>query len=185
MNKKPSFAQVVAVLELFARFHPDGLGLLLGNGREPDGMEIAEMISSLSPQSGLGIRVMGGRSIPEAERIITMPETVCEVINAIGGWDYIHKITREVSEDFGEKLWREAVDYSVYISRQGNGNIRGEYQSLNNIFNTDGTGKHDICARTAKRRFRNMIRVIALKIRSFPPNGGFELESSTSGGYPK
>ena len=185
MNKKPSFAQVVAVLELFARFHPDGLGLLLGNGREPDGLEIAEMISSLSPQSGLGIRVMGGRAIPEAERIITMSETVFEVINAIGGWDYIHKITREVAKDFGDKLWREAIDYSIYISRQGNGNIRAEYQSPNNIFNTDGTGKHDICVRTARRRFRRLMRVITLKIRSFPPDDGFELENSTNGGYPK
>jgi DUF917 family protein len=52
------------------------------------------------------------------------------------------------------------------------------------MFGTGGGARHWISERTARRRFRKLMRIIALKILSFPPDGGFDLSPSTDGGYP-
>jgi hypothetical protein len=181
---KPTIAQVVAVLELLARFHPAGLGLLLGQVREPEAAEVAEIIAAFSGRSYLGVRIAGGRAIPEAERFVILGDIFFSIIEAISGWEHVYRMTREVKDDVGPELWQEAADYAANIAlggkmRDGRGGMGKHF------FNTNGAGKHQIDERTARRRFRNLVRIIALKILSFPANGDFRLESSTSGNMPK
>jgi hypothetical protein len=183
MSKKPSISQVVALLEFFARFHPAGLGLLLGQVEEPSAAELTGIIYSFSSQSNLGVRIGGGLFIPEAERVTSLHGIVMDIIDSVGGWEHIHKITREVKNEVHPNLWRESADYAAHITpgglvRDGKGGMGGR------MFRTSGGGRHGICERTARRRFRNLMRIIALKILSFPPDGGFALSSSTDGGYP-
>jgi hypothetical protein len=183
VTRKPSTAQVVALLEFFARFHPAGLGLLLGGVRDPSAAEIADMIRSFSSQSDLGTRISGGLFIPEAERVAGLYEAITGIIDSIGGWAHIHEMAREVRADVSAGMWSEAADYAANIApggmvRDGAGGMGGR------MFGA-GAGRHDICGRTARRRFRNLMRVMALKILSFPPDGGFELNATTGGGYPR
>jgi hypothetical protein len=184
MKNKPTVAQVVAVLELLARFHPAGLGVLLGQVREPDATEIAEIIAAFSGRSYLGVRISGGREIPEAERFVVLGDIFFGIIEAIGGWEHVYLMTREVKDDIGPELWGEAADYAAHIV-QGGKVHDGRGGMGKKFFRTNGEGKHDIEERTAKRRFRYIMRIIALKILSFPADGDFRLESSTSGNFPK
>ncbi|MDR1516259.1 MAG: hypothetical protein LBS45_11245 [Synergistaceae bacterium] len=183
MNKKPSMSQVVALLEFFARFHPAGLGLLLGQVEEPSATELRDIIYSFSSLSHLGVRISGGVFIPEAERVTGLYEIVMKIIDSIGGWEHIYKITLEVKSEVPPNLWRESADYAAHITpgglvRDGEGGMGGQ------MFKTSGGGRHGICERTARRRFRKLMRIIALKILSFPPDGGFSLSPTTGGGYP-
>ena len=184
MKKQPTIAQVVAVLELIARFHPAGLGVLLGQVRAPESAEISEILLSFSERSYLGIRIIGGHEIPAAERLIFICETFFEIINAIGGWEHINRMTREVRDEVSDRFWQEAADYATHISPGGK--VRdGRGGMGDRLYSTNGHGKYDICERTARRRFRNLMRIIALKILSFPVKGDFDLSSSVLGGYPK
>jgi hypothetical protein len=183
MSRKPSTAQVVAALEFFARLHPAGLGLLLGQVEDPSLEEIAEIFGALSQGSGLNARISGGRFIPDEERVILMCEILTGTVDAIGGWEHIHKMTREVKQDVHPEYWREMADYAAYVSpggkvRDGLGGMGGR------VFSSSGGARHDTCIRTTRRRFRRFLRGIAVKILSFPPDGEFELTSSTRGGYP-
>ena len=183
-KQKPTIAQVVAVLELLARFHPAGLGLLLGQVREPEAAEIAEIIAAFSGRSYLGVRIAGGREIPEAERIVVLGDIFFSIIEAIGGWEHIYRVTREIKDDVGAGLWQGAVDYATHIIQGGK--VRdGRGGMGKRFFNTNGEAKHEIDERTARRRFRALMRIIALKILSFPKDGDFRLESSTSGNFPR
>ena len=184
MDKKPTVAQVVAVLELLARFHPGGLGVLLGHVREPSGSEITAILSSFSEHSDIGVRISGGSAIPEAERIIMLEEIFFGIIDAIGGWEHVYRMTREVKDTISPAFWAEAADYATHIAHGGK--IRdGSGGMGTRLFRTSGDGRHEISERTARRRFRNLMRIIALKILSFPVDGNFELQASTEGGFPR
>jgi hypothetical protein len=183
MSGRPSVSQIVAVLELFARFHPAGLGVLLGQVNEPDDTEIAGILLTFSGRSELGTRIAGGRPIPEAERIIMLEAALFGIIDGIGGWKHIYKMTREVRNTVSPAFWREAADYAAHITQGGT--IRdGSGGMGTRLFRTSGEGKYDICERTARRQFRNLLRIIALKILSFPADGNFDLQPSTEGGFP-
>ncbi|MDR3165287.1 MAG: hypothetical protein LBU13_06885 [Synergistaceae bacterium] len=184
MKNKPTIAQVVAVLEILARFHPAGFGLLLGQVCEPEAAEIAAIIAAISERSYLGVRIAGGREIPEAERIVVLGEVFFSIIEAIGGWEHVYRMTREVMREVSPSLWQESADYAMHIAQGGK--IRDGCGGMGKrFFNTSGEGKHEINERTARRRFRNLMRVIALKILSFPVDGNFELQASTEGGFPR
>jgi hypothetical protein len=183
-KKKPSISQVVAALELLARFHPAGFGLLLGQVNEPSPLEIADLLGSFSSSGCLGVRISGGAFVPEGDRIVGLCEIFMNIIESIGGWEHIYKTTREVKKDVHPKFWQVAVDYASHITpggivRNNDGGMSGR------IFNTRGEGRHDICVRTARRRFRNLLRIIAHTILSFLPDDSFDLSWSTDGGYPK
>lgn len=183
MSKKPSVAQVVAVLELLARFHPAGLGMLLGQVQPPTDDEIAELLGSFSQSSDLGVRISGGVSIPEPERIISLAGMFNGIIAAIGGWRHIWQMAREVRDDISPDLWREAVDYVTHIAPGGK--IRDGAGGMGaRLFQTNGEGRHGIAERTARRRFRHLLRILAIKILSFPPDGDYALHYTTEGGYP-
>jgi hypothetical protein len=183
MNKKPTVAQIVAALELIARFHPGGLGVLLGLVREPSASEIALILSSLSERGDIGVRISGGRAVGEAERILILGDIFFGIIDAIGGWEHICAMTREVRETISPALWAEAADYATHIAPGGR--IRDGCGGMGTrLFCASGDGRHEISERTARRRFRNLMRIIALKILSFPVDGNFELLASTAGGYP-
>jgi hypothetical protein len=184
VKNKPTIAQVVAVLELLARFHPAGLGVLLGQVREPEAAEIAEIIAAFSGRGYLGVRIAGGQEIPEAERLVVLGDIFFGIIEAIGGWEHVYRMTREVMREVSPSFWQEAADYATHIVQGGK--IRDGCGGMGKrFFNTNGEGKHEIDERTARRRFRNIMRIIALKILSFPADGSFRLESSTSGNFPK
>jgi hypothetical protein len=183
-RKKPAVSQVVAALELIARFHPGGLGVLLGQVREPGTSEIATILSSFSGRSDLGVRIAGGGGVAEAERVIILEEIFFGIIDDMGGWEHIYRMTREVMDTISPVLWAEAADYAAHIAqggklRDGSGGIGTR------LFRTSGDGRYEICERTARRRFRNLLRIIALKILSFPVDGNFELQASIDGGFPK
>lgn len=182
-TKKPTVAQVVAVLELFARYHPAGLGVLLGQVQPPSTQEIAEIIDAFSGTGNLGVRISGGISIPDAERVLSITEAVTSIIDAIGGWDHIAAITRDLRNAYSPESWNEIADFAAHITpggsiRDGGGGMGAR------LFGTDGYSRHDISERTARRRFRHALRLLSMQILSRPPDGGLCLLRSTAGGYP-
>jgi hypothetical protein len=183
MSGQPTIGQIIAVLELFARFHPAGLGVLLGQVREPEAVEIAEIVTAFSDRGYLGVRIAGNRGIPEAERLVMLGDMVLGIIESIGGWAHVYRAAREV-KDTMSALWHVAADYATHIAHGGK--IRdGSGGMGKRLFNANGGGKYDIDERTARRRFRHLLWIIAIKIVSFPPDGSFRLEASTDGNYPK
>jgi hypothetical protein len=183
MNRPPSVSQVAAVLEILARFHPAGFGILLGQAPEPEASEIADIISSFSERGYLGVRIAGGGAIPEAERILFLSDAFLRIISSAGGWERIHRAAREVKDSVSPSFWREAADYAAYIAQGGK--IRdGRGGFGKRLFSTAGNGKHEISGRTALRHFRGLLRIIALEILSFPPDGDFRLVPSTAGDFP-
>jgi hypothetical protein len=183
MNRPPSVSQVAAVLEILVRFHPAGLGVLLGRVPPPEASEIAAVLSSFADRGYLGVRIAGGRAIPEAERVLFLSDAFLGIINAAGGWERICRAAREVRETVSPSFWREAADYAAYIAQGGK--IRdGRGGFGKRLFSTAGNGKHEISGRTARRHFRGLLRIIALEILSFPPDGDFRLVPSTSGNFP-
>jgi hypothetical protein len=183
MSRRPAIGQIIAVLELIARFHPAGLGVLLGQVREPEAAEIAELVTAFSSRSYLGVRIAGNRGIPEAERLVILGDIVLEIIKEIGGWTHVCRAAREVKDTI-PALWRVAADYTAHITQGGK--IRdGSGGMGKRLFGANGESKYDINERTARRRFRHLLWIIAIKIVSFPPDGKFRLEASTDGNFPE
>lgn len=168
MSRKPSLPQLVAVLELFARFHPARLGVLLGNVSVPDMLEISDLLQGFSGTMDLGVRISGGQQSTQAEKMICLTETVSGIIESIGGWGHIHRMTNEVKRDISPTWWQEAENYTTYITPGGQVHD-GTGGMGRRLFSPDG--RHGICERTIRRRFRKLLRIVAVKLISISPSG--------------
>jgi hypothetical protein len=92
--------QLAAIIQMLVSY-PNGLNVLLGRVPPPGSEQINEMILLFSPSSGdLGVRVDGGTSIPQAERLIYSEEAFCAVIAVCGGWSHIAKVTQDYMKVF-------------------------------------------------------------------------------------
>lgn len=176
--KKPTVAQIVAVLELLIRCHPSGMALLVGHEITAD--EIREIVGSVGSSDDIGVRIMGGQKISTAERNLCVAETVLDVIDEIGGWENVWRSVEELRAEMPKGWWREVVDFVTFIRpggaiRDGNGGYGGKFFGAK--------GKHGIVTRTARRRFRELLRVVAVKTVA---NHSFKLScESMSGGGPR
>ena len=181
---RPTIPQLLAVLELLARFHPARLGVLLGQVCPPDTEEIAELLSIFHTASDLGARISGGGNrLPEAERLLVLTETFICIVEAVGGWEHITATANQVKVEVTAAWWQSAHDYVTYITPGGH--VRdGEGGMGERLFSP--MGAHKTCIRTARRRFRQLMRVIAIKILSTKPDGSYELilSADAGGGYP-
>lgn len=181
MTKRPSVSQVVAVLELIARYF--GWGIIFGRVNPPTALEIADLLDQFRSATDLGVRITGSAMIPEGDRAIILSETVTGIIDAIGGWEHLASVAGEIQAETPKDWWRVAEDYTTYI-RPG-GIIRsctGRSMSAR-MFGVDG--KHKINERTARCWFRRLLRMIAIHAISRPPEGAFDLIADTSGGAPR
>lgn len=155
---KPSVSQVVAVLELLIRFHPAGMSILAGHAPSED--EIRDIVRSIRTTDDLGARIMGRRKKNALELDVCMIDTVSWIIEGVGGWVNIRIAAEEYRNVMGPDLWREITDYVAFISPGGT--IRDGAGGYGMKFFGAG-GKHGITLRTARRRFRGLLRVIATK----------------------
>lgn len=156
--KRPSVSQVAAVLELLIRCHPAGMALLAGH--EITAEEIRGIVRSLKGGDALGVRIMGGVRVPAAERDLCLSETVLGVVEGIGGWPALWTAVEELRKEMPASWWREAADFVSFIRpggviRDGLGGYGGSFFGAR--------GKHGIIIRTARRRFRELLRIVAVK----------------------
>lgn len=89
---------LIWLIELFLERHSGGLYILLGTVPLPDSAEIAEMIHNCSSVD-LGVRVQGGESVPEAQRIVEAVDRVYRAIALAGGIERINKVFCEFKHD--------------------------------------------------------------------------------------
>lgn len=158
MANKPAVSQVVAVLELLIRFHPAGMSLLANYAPSED--DIRDLVRSIKTTDDLGVRVMGGHTTAPQERDVGIADAVVWIIDGVGSWVNIWIAAEEYRNIMGPDLWREITDYVTHI-RPGGAIHDGAGGYGNKYFGA--RGRHDISLRTARRRFRDLLRVIATK----------------------
>ena len=111
--RKPSVEQLAAVLELIARHHPSGLCVLTGEDPAPSDVDLAELLASISSLSDIGFRVSGGVEIYQAEKCVS--NIISEIIEAVGGWEHIQKVTSDWVE-WNPEAWKVVLDHSIRVT---------------------------------------------------------------------
>lgn len=166
MKQKPTVARIVAALELVVRFY--GWGVLFGRTEPPTREELENLLDSSSYAADLGVRIMGGRKVPEAERELMRKETVSaciDTIEAVGGWPHVAESAESIRQETPKYWWRVVDDYATFI--KPGGMIRSGDRSMSErLFGIDG--KHKIDQRTARNWLRRLLRAIAIRVLSFP-----------------
>lgn len=78
---------VADLIDFFLDHHSVGLLVLLGDVRFPDSREFSEMIccSQKLDFGDPGVRVQGGESVPEAQRVIERVDRIMRTIDNVGG----------------------------------------------------------------------------------------------------
>lgn len=101
-----SVKRLKAFLEMFVSWHPRGHMALVGEAPLfVLGDWLDDMVRSCVQSSPkLGVRVMGGSRVEEAERLVSRGLAVEGIVAEAGGWDNIVRCARAFREAF-EKDW--------------------------------------------------------------------------------
>lgn len=154
--------QLTVAIDLLISHYPQGLSVLLGQVEPPTSQDIAELVASFSGGDDLGVRVDGGESVPEAERMLATAEKYFDVIEKAGGWDHIVSVVLEWSEHYS-KTWGIIVDHVRWV--QG-GFSRVDESQLDRI-----AKKHHTTIDTVCRKKREFPSVLARAILRTPKHG--------------
>ena len=184
MKKRVTVAKIVASLELIVRYF--GWGVLFGRIAPPSREDLEELLFHSRAAADLGVRITGGRKIPEAENVIFIKETVGEcidIIEEIGGWSHVIESAESIKKETPQYWWRVVDDYVTFI-RPG-GIIRSGDRSMSSrLFGVEG--KHKIDQRTARNWMRKLLRAVGIRVLSFTPSGEFTIAGdSTASGAPR
>ena len=154
--------QLTVAIDLLVSHYPQGLSVLLGQVEPPTSQDIAELVASFSGGDDLGVRVDGGESVPEAERMICTAEKYFDVIERAGGWNHVIAVVRDWSVHYST-TWAIIVDHVCWV--QG-GFSRVDESQLDRI-----ARKHHTTIDTVCRKKREFPSVLARAILRTPKNG--------------
>lgn len=150
--------QLTIAIDLLVSHYPQGLSVLLGQVEPPTSQDIAELVASFSGGDDLGIRVGGGESVPEAERMLSTAERFFDVIERAGGWDHISSVVRDWSMHYSA-TWAIIVDHVCWV--QG-GFSRVDVSQLERIAKKHATTVDTVCRK--KREFPSVIARAILRV---------------------
>jgi hypothetical protein len=160
--------QLAAIIQMLISY-PNGLSMLLGRVSPPDSEQINEMILSFSPAGNdLSVRVDGGVSIPQAERLVYTEEAFCAVIAVCGGWDHIIEAARAFMKVF-PNTWAIIMDHTRWVRTKI---TRMDSSSLKKV-----ADMHGCSVDTVRNVINAFPRELAEAILATPMNGEFELRS--------
>jgi hypothetical protein len=158
--------QLTAVIQMLASY-PKGLSILLGRITPPSSEQISEMIFSFSPAGGdAGVRVDGGQSAPQAERMIYTEESFNAVVTVCGGWEHIADIAKGYIKMY-PNAWGIVMDHARWVRTKI---TRIDGSSLKKIADI-----HGISVDAIRNTVISFPRELAEAILASPVNGNFDL----------
>ncbi len=151
---------LAALILLLVRTHPAGFRVLLGEYPEPDGLEIHNMLRALDEDADPEMRVDGGgRTLPEAVRVVESAERFEAIVRQAGGWGHIRRVTGEWAQNY-EATWRMVVDHAKWVC---GGFSRLDSSQLDRVARMHGVSRD-----TVWRRVREFPAALAAAILAEP-----------------
>ena len=150
--------QLTAVI-IMTMEYPRGLDVLMGKVPPPPAEDIAEMITTCSSSSDLGVRISGGKFSSEAERILMSEESFTGIIDAVGGWEHVNAVIRDWAENYSP-TWNIIVDHVRWVQDSYS---RVDQSQLRRI-----ATKHCTTIETVCRKKREFPKVLARAILQTP-----------------
>jgi hypothetical protein len=161
--------RLVEVLELLLCHHPAPFRVLADPDWEPTADEVIPMLDDARPRADLGVRVDGGESVAEAQRICERYDQVEEVIRRVGGWPHVVRCVRDYRESCREE-WALLVVYRRMMPRPGREMRMGDGGRLAKVAERLGIGPD-----TVLRRRETIVAEIAGGILAETPDGCLRL----------
>lgn len=101
--------EIYKMLDFLLRNHPLGLIPFMDERCPlPTSQDFADMISSITPRDDLGVRITGGESVPEAQRMVECAEPFMGIVERYGG-----QMIRDVFKD-----WVARYPHKAQVIRQ-------------------------------------------------------------------
>jgi hypothetical protein len=160
--------QLSAIIQMIT-LYPTGLSMLLGRVNPPTSEQVNEMILAFTPTGGdLGVRVVGGASIPQAERLIYTEETFSEVIAVCGGWPHISDVARCWMK-YNPNGWAVMMDHTRWVKTKI---TRIDGSTLKKVADA-----HGISVDTVRNTINSFPKELAEAILATPLEDKFDLRS--------
>lgn len=103
------FKAAVKALDLVLKYHPCGLGVLLGTYPPPDAAAWNEILSLDRPATE-AVRVHGGSPSERLLLCVARADEMDRIVDAMGGWEGVRRATEAVRDDYPD-IWRHFVRY--------------------------------------------------------------------------
>ena len=165
--------QLTTAIGLLVEEYPQGLSVLMGISSPPCSADIAELVAcSCGASADLGVRVDGGETVYEAERVMMTADRFFSAIEAAGGWEHLAKVTKEWAERYAT-TWGIIVDHVRWV--------QGSYSRIDESQLDKLAEKHMTTTDTICRKKREFPRMLARAVLRTPVDG----EEWGLGGYTK
>ena len=145
----------------------NGLAVLLGIAPPPGAVQMHEMRSG--KKVDYGVRIDGGEEVPQAQTILESVEDLEEIISGVGGWGEIHAAAMNFKDEYPDQ-WKILETHALFIRpgglmRDGQGGMSAILCRRHN----------DITPKTLRRRYKKILRALAIFLLSWSYSDGFNL----------
>ncbi|KEJ91119.1 hypothetical protein [Synergistes jonesii] len=167
MGEKVHPSDLVDFFKFIISKSENGLAILLGIAPPPGAVQMYEMLGGNKVE--YGVRIDGGEKIPQAQRILESVEHLEDIISAVGGWREIHAATLKFKADYPDQ-WKILETHALFV-RPG-GLLRDGQGGMSAII----CRRHsDITPKTLRRRYKKILRALAIFLLSWSYSDGFNL----------